>query len=57
MFTSIAAGVGGLGDTLIVIALNGNPWAANACVPAELANVGKNDYEAAGLEVCESSDG
>ena len=54
-FTSIAAGVGGLGDTLIVIALNGNPWAADACVPAELANVARNDYVAAGLEVCSAS--
>ena len=34
-FTSIAAGVGGLADTLIQIALNGNPWADDACVPAE----------------------
>ncbi len=57
MLTSIAAGVGGLGDTLIVIALDGNPWDADACVPAELANVAKNDYAEAGIEVCVSSDG
>ncbi len=56
-FTSIAAGVGGLADSLIEIALNGNPWANDACVPAELANVAKNDYTEAGIEVCESSDG
>ena len=54
-FTSIAAGVGGLADTLIEIALNGNPWNANACVPVALANVAKNDYTAAGIEVCDGS--
>ena len=53
-FTSIAAGVGGLADTLIEIALDGNPWNANACVP-ELANVAKNDYTAAGIDVCDGS--
>ena len=51
-FASIAAGVGGLADTLIVIALSGNPWDANACVPAVLANVASNDYTEAGLSVC-----
>ena len=56
MLTSIAAGVGGLGDTLIVIALNGNPWDGDACVPAGLANVAKNDYTAAGVEVCAAND-
>ena len=56
-FTSIAAGVGGLADTLIQIALNGNPWADDACVPAELANVTKNDYVQAGIEVCSANDG
>ncbi len=54
-FTSIAAGVGELGDTLIVIALSGNPWDANACVPAELANVASNDYAAAGIAVCSAN--
>ena len=54
-FTSIAAGVGGLADTLIEIALNGNPWNANACVPVALANVAKNDYTAAGIDVCDGS--
>ena len=54
-FTSIAAGVGGLADTLIEIALDGNPWNANACVPPELANVAKNDYTAAGIDVCGGS--
>ena len=57
MFTSIASGVGGLGDTLIQIALNGNPWADDACVPAALANVAKNDYAEAGIEVCSADDG
>ncbi len=57
MFTSIASGVGGLGDTLIQIALNGNPWADDACVPAALANVAKNDYADAGVEVCSADDG
>ena len=57
MFTTIAAGVGGLGDTLIQIALNGNPWANDACVPAALGNVAKNDYAAAGLEVCSANGG
>ena len=52
MFTDIEAGVGDLGDTLIVIALSGNPWEIGACVPAELANVAKNDYAEAGIEVC-----
>ena len=56
-FTSIAAGLGDLSDTLIEIALNGNPWADDACVPVALANVAKNDYMEAGLEVCESGDG
>ena len=54
-FTSIAAGVGGLADTLIEIALNGNLWNANACVPVALANVAKNDYTAAGIDVCDGS--
>ena len=54
-FTSIAAGVGGLADTLIEIALDGNPWNANACVPVALANVAKNDYTAAGIDVCDGS--
>ncbi len=57
MFTSIAAGVGDLADTLIVIALNGNPWADDACVPAELADVTKNDYAEAGIAVCSAGDG
>ena len=56
-FTSIAAGVGDLADTLIEIALNGNPWNANACVPAALANVAKNDYAEAGIAVCSAGDG
>ena len=56
-FTSIAAGVGDLADTLIVIALNGNPWNANACVPAALANVARNDYAEAGIAVCSAGDG
>ena len=55
--TSIADGLGDLADTLIEIGLNGNPWDAVACVPAALANVAKNDYMEAGLEVCESGDG
>ena len=54
MFTSIEAGLGDLGDTLIEIALSGNPWDADACVPAELASVAKNDYTEAGIEVCAS---
>ena len=57
MLTSIAAGVGGLADTLIVIALNGNPWDADACVPAALGNVAKNDYAAAGIAVCSAGNG
>ncbi len=56
-FTSIAAGVGDLSNTLIEIALNGNPWNANACVPPELANVAKNDYTEAGIEVCSANGG
>ncbi len=56
-FTSIAAGVGDLADTLIEIALDGNPWNDDACVPAELANVAKNDYAEAGIEICESVEG
>ena len=57
MFTSIAAGVGDLADTLIVIALNGNPWADDACVPAALADVARNDYAEAGIAVCSAGDG
>ena len=57
MFTSIDDGVGGLSDTLIEIALSGNMWADDACVPAALADVDKNDYEAAGIAVCGADDG
>ena len=57
MLTSIAAGVGGLADTLIEIALRGNSWADDACVPSPLANVAKNDYTTAGIEVCSADDG
>ena len=56
-FTSIAAGVGDLADTLIEIALRGNSWADDACVPTALANVTKNDYADAGIEVCSADDG
>ena len=56
MFTSIATGMGGLADTLVEIALRGNPWDDDACVPAELADVAKNDYVAAGVEVCAAND-
>ena len=55
-FTSIHAGVGGLADTLVEIALRGNSWDVDACVPAPLASVDKNDYAAADLEVCGSGD-
>ena len=55
--TSIADGLGDLADTLIEIGLNGNPWDAVACVPAALANVAKNDYTTAGIEVCSADDG
>ena len=55
--TSIADGLGDLADTLIEIGLNGNPWDAVACVPAALANVAKNDYMTAGIEVCSADDG
>ena len=57
MFTSIDDGVGGLSDTLIEIQLGGNPWADDACVPADLADVATNDYEAAGIAVCGADDG
>ena len=50
--TAISAELGDLADTLIEIALGGNPWRRDACIPAELANVATNDYDAAGLEVC-----
>ena len=56
-FTGIAAGVGDLADTLIEIALRGNSWAADACVPAALANVTQNDYAEASIEVCSADDG
>ena len=56
-FTSIAAGLGDLADTLIEIALDGNPWDANACVPVALASVAKNDYTEAGIEVCSANGG
>ena len=51
-FTGIAAGVGDLSDTLIEIALRGNSWSEDACVPAALRNVATNDYEEAGLAIC-----
>ena len=57
MFTSIENGVGDLADTLEVIALSGNPWADDACVPESLADVDTNDYEAAGIAVCGEDDG
>ena len=57
MLTSIAAGVGDLAGTLIVITLDGNPWDADACVPDALADVAKNDYAEAGIEVCSGDDG
>ena len=57
MFTSIEDGVGGLANTLIEIQLGGNRWADDACVPAALADVAKNDYEAAGIAVCGADDG
>ena len=40
-----------------MIGLNGNPWADDACVPADLADVDTNDYEAAGIAVCGADDG
>ena len=55
--TSIANGLGDLANTLIEIGLSGNPWDADACVPAALANVAKNDYAEAGIEVCSVDDG
>ncbi len=55
MFTSIEDGVGGLADTLIVILLDGNPWADDACVPADLADVATNDYGPDNIEVCSDS--
>ena len=57
MFTSIEDGVGGLANTLIEIQLGGNNWDPDACVPAALADVDKNDYEAAGIAVCGANDG
>ena len=51
-FTGIAVGVGGLSDTLIEIALRGNSWSEDACVPAALRNVATNDYGEAGLAIC-----
>ena len=55
--TSIANGLGDLANTLIEIGLNGNPWADDACVPAALADVAKNDYTDAGIEVCSAGGG
>ena len=57
MFTSIEDGVGDLADTLEVIALSGNPWADDACVPADLADVATNDYGPDNIEVCPADDG
>ena len=50
--TGIAAGVGDLSDTLDEIALRGNSWSDDTCVPAALRNVATNDYDEAGLEIC-----
>ena len=52
-FTSIHADLAGLADTLIEIALRGNAWADDACVPAALEDVATNDYDEAGLDICE----
>ena len=49
--------LGNLADTLAHISLKDNNFDDDACVPAALANVATNDYEEAGLEVCESDDG
>ena len=57
MFTSIEDGVGGLSDTLEVIALSGNNWDADACVPIALADVATNDYGPDNIEVCPADDG
>ncbi len=49
---AIPSALGDLGDTLTNIKLAGNSFATNACVPRALANVGSNDYSAAGLSIC-----
>ena len=53
MLTSIDDGVGDLSDTLIVILLNGNMWADDACVPIALADVATNDYGPDNIEAAE----
>ena len=55
--TSIEDGLGDLDDTLIEIGLMGNPWADDACVPAELADVATNDYGPDNIEVCSDNGG
>ena len=57
MFTSIDDGVGDLSTTLIEIALSGNMWADDACVPIALADVATNDYGPDNIEVCPADDG
>ncbi len=49
---AIPSALGNLGDTLTHIKLAGNSFATSACVPRALANVGSNDYSAAGLSIC-----
>ena len=49
--------MGDLADTLEVIALSGNPWADDACVPPELADVATNDYGPDNIEACPADDG
>ena len=56
-FTSIEDGVGDLANTLEVIALSGNNWDADACVPIALADVATNDYGPDNIEVCPADDG
>ena len=45
----------GLTDTLTHLYLAGNSFDADACLPGNLASVANNDFDVAGLEVCEDS--
>ena len=50
--TGIAAGFGDAADTLTHLFLADNPFAADACLPGDLAMIENNDFADAGLEAC-----
>ena len=50
--TGIAGGFANAADTLTHLYLDGNNFAADTCLPGDLADVANNDFEMAGLAAC-----